>query len=155
MHIREFQIDDLSILINLFHQTVHKINSRDYSPAQVKVWSPDTPDFKAWNERLSSGLTWVCEINGRIVGFTRVEEDGYIDLLYVHPEYQRQGIASALLEKIFLWARVKSIDSISTESSITASPFFERFGFVIVKPQKVLRRGVEFQNFAMKRTLDV
>lgn len=155
MHVREFQIDDLPILIDLFHQTVHKINSRDYSPDQVEVWSPEKPGFKAWKERLSSDHTWVCEINGTIVGFARLEENGHIDLLYVHPEYQRQGIASALLEKIFLWARAKSIDSLSTESSITARPFFERFGFAVVKSQKVIRRGVEFENFVMKHTMNV
>lgn len=155
MYIREFQIDDLPILIDLFHQAVRQINRRDYSLTQVAVWSPETPDFKAWNERLSSGHIWVCEINGMIVGFVRVEENGYVDLLYVHPEYQRKGIASELLQKIFLWARSKSIDSLSTESSITARPFFERFGFAVVKSQKVIRRGVEFENFVMKHTLNV
>lgn len=150
MHIREFQPSDFPILLHIFYRTVREINSRDYSQDQVEAWAPDMPDINAWHKRLSSGHVWVCEIEGKVVGFTRIEANGYIDLLYVHPEHQRQGIASALLKKIVLWARSRSISFLSTESSITARPFFQKFGFSMVKSQKVVRKSVEFDNFAMK-----
>jgi hypothetical protein len=41
-----------------------------------------------------------------------------------------------------------------TEASITARPFFEAEGFVVLSPQVVISRGVEFVNYRMERVLD-
>ena len=153
MHIREFKLDDLPTVVSLFQRTVREINIRDYSPVQVRAWAPDAPDMNAWKERLSRGLIWVCEATGNIVGFIQFEDNGHIDLLYVHPEFQRQGIARGLLQKALEWASSKQLPCLFTEASLTARPFFERFSFRVVRSQKVMLRGVQFENFVMERNL--
>ena len=40
-----------------------------------------------------------------------------------------------------------------TEASITARPFFEAEGFVVLSQQVVLARGAEFVNYRMERVL--
>jgi hypothetical protein len=40
-----------------------------------------------------------------------------------------------------------------TEASITARPFFESQGFVVLTPQVVTLRGAEFVNYRMERVL--
>jgi len=124
MLIRDFEIDDLSQVIRLFERAVRETNSRDYSSVQVRAWAPETADVDSWKQRLCGGTVWLCETSGQIAGFIRLEDDGHIDLLYVHPDFQRLGIASGLLEKAFRWASSRQLPRLFTESSITARPFF-------------------------------
>ncbi|EIG1657266.1 GNAT family N-acetyltransferase, partial [Escherichia coli] len=86
----------------------------------------------------------VAVINAQPVGFiSRIEH--YIDMLFVDPEYTRRGVASALLKPL-----IKSESELTVDASITAKPFFERYGFQTVKQQRVECRGAWFINFYMR-----
>ncbi|ENA2950879.1 GNAT family N-acetyltransferase, partial [Paraburkholderia ginsengiterrae] len=86
----------------------------------------------------------VAVINAQPVGFiSRIER--HIDMLFVDPEYTRRGVASALLKPL-----IKSESELTVDASITAKPFFERYGFQIVKQQHVECRGAWFTNFYMR-----
>ncbi|MFM5900284.1 MAG: hypothetical protein ACKPJH_04260 [Dolichospermum sp.] len=39
------------------------------------------------------------------------------------------------------------------EVSITAKPFFQHWGFTVVKEQEVERRGIKFKNYVMEKYL--
>ncbi|EFL9548133.1 GNAT family N-acetyltransferase, partial [Escherichia coli] len=69
----------------------------------------------------------------------------HIDMLFVDPEYTRRGVASALLKPL-----IKSESELTVDASITAKPFFERYGFQTVKQQRVECRGEWFINFYMR-----
>ena len=56
-----------------------------------------------------------------IVGFGDIEENGYLDRLFVRPDYQRMGIGTAICNK--LEGAVQG--NVFTHASITAKPFFE------------------------------
>jgi len=72
-------------------------------------------------------------------------------MTFVHPGYQGIGVATALLETVQVAALNLNLAHIFTEASITARPFFERRGFVIVNPQMVEKRGQIFRNFKMTK----
>jgi len=95
----------------------------------------------------------VCERSEQIVGFARIVPKGFIDLLYVHPEFQRQGVACELFTELCSWAERRGIRHLRSEVSITARPFFESAGFRVVERQVVERRGVWFSNFVMETPL--
>jgi putative acetyltransferase len=152
--VREYKAGDLNAVIALFGCSVREIASRDYTPAQISVWAPQAPDLSAWADRLSKGTVFVYEIDHEVVGFARVEESGYFDLLYVHPGFQRQGIARALFKQVLAWASRQGIPRITSDVSVTARPFFEHEGFHVVKPQVVERQGVSFHNFQMELDID-
>lgn len=38
MYIRNYQKSDLKSIIFLFRETVHSVNSKDYTQEQVKIW---------------------------------------------------------------------------------------------------------------------
>jgi putative acetyltransferase len=86
-----------------------------------------------------------------VVGFAEWEEDGHVDTLYVHHEYQGCGIASALLDRIEAEGRRLGLRRLYTEASITAEPFFRGRGFSMVRPQVVEVRGHNFRNFVMEK----
>ena len=131
---------------NLFYNTVHSVNAADYSAEQLDAWAREPNQLTAKREVLLEQLTLVAEIDGDIVGFGSIDKFGYLDLLYVHKDYQRQGIAAALCDEL-----EEGFGTITTYASITARPFFEKRGYVVVKSQQVERFGVILKNFEMKK----
>jgi putative acetyltransferase len=95
----------------------------------------------------------VAEEDGHPVGFAELEPNGHIDRVYVSADHQRRGIGRMLLAAIVLEAQRVGLTRLFTEASITARPFFEAQGFVMLAPQVVTCRGVEFVNFRMERLL--
>ena len=49
--IRRATPNDALAIATLYHQTVKKINSRDYAPAHIDAWAGATPDEEKWRER--------------------------------------------------------------------------------------------------------
>jgi len=152
LRLRRFRPDDVPALIDLFRCTVHRINSRDYTPEQVRAWAPEKVDPARWIV-LADRHTVVAEIEGRIVGFTDLETDGHIDRFFVHADCQRQGVGKAMLTELLAEAVRLGLARLFAEVSITARPFFERHGFVVVAEQVVTVRDVAMTNFRMERLL--
>jgi len=151
--VRRYRPSDLVGLIALFRETVRKINGRDYSDQLVQVWAPDEIDPQQWMRRFQTKAVRVAELDGAPVGFVELARDGQIDMLYVHVDHQGQGIASALLRSAEAWARTRDLARLFTDATITARPFFERRGFRVIAPQRVIRRALEFINYRMDKLL--
>ncbi len=148
--IREYRENDLIDVITLFTRSVHEVAKRDYTSEQLNAWAPENADISAWKKRLSQETVFVFEKENKILGFIRLEQNGYLDLLYVHPEFQRQGIAKNLLNHALSWAENHGISEFTSDVSITAKPFFESIGFYSVALQTIQCRGVLLNNFRMK-----
>jgi putative acetyltransferase len=151
--VREYRPSDLEAVVSLFQRSVHEIARRDYSPSQIFAWAPEFPDRQAWARHMETGGVFVYERNDEIAGFARIDATGCLDLLYVHPEVQRQGVARALFDRVTSWAVSRGIRHLHSEVSITARPFFESVGFRVVREQIVERRGYRCKIFAWKRIL--
>jgi GNAT superfamily N-acetyltransferase len=152
--IREYKPNDLEAVVSVFQRSVHEVASRDYSPTQISAWAPERPDREAWARRLETGGVFVYERNDEIVGFARIDFAGCLDLLFVHPGVQGQGIARALFDRVISWAVSRDICHLRSEVSVTGRPFFESVGFRVVREQIVERRGVLLQNFRMEKDVD-
>lgn len=75
-------------------------------------------------------------------------------MLYVHPDFERRGVARALLKHIECVARDMELRRLYSEASITARPVFERVGFRVIVPQMITIGGQSMMNFRMERRLD-
>jgi putative acetyltransferase len=153
MRVRTYEIGDTQEIAKLFYDTVHEINLRDYTKAQVDAWAPADIDIESWTQSLSSKFTFVAEEGGKIAGFGELETSGHIDRFYCHKDFQRKGVGTQILEQIELQAKILGIQKLFTEASITAKPFFESHGFTVLKQQEVERRGQKLINFVMKKSL--
>ena len=114
MHIRPYRSSDCPALAELFYQTVHAVNARDYSPEQLDAWADGRVELAAWDASFRAHDTRVAVEGGVIVGFADLGPDGYLDRLDVHRDWQGRGVASALCDALPA-AR-------TTHASITARP---------------------------------
>ncbi|MBA2176074.1 GNAT family N-acetyltransferase [Halobacillus locisalis] len=151
--IRRFNITDTKQIINLFRETILTVNLGDYSEKQVENWANSIMDEEIWVKRLEESFTYVAVIDKQIVGFGNVNKIGEVDLLYIHKDYQRQGIASKLLTQIEKHAKSICMTEVFTEASITARPFFELQGYQLLAKQTKNVKGTDFVNFVMKKKL--
>lgn len=148
MIIRRYETEDCKELAELFYNTVHSVNAKDYTDEQLNVWATGIVDLEKWNKSLLSHFSVVAVENGIIVGFGDVDSTGYLDRLYVHKDYQNQGIATAICEKLEYSFEVEKI---TTHASITAKSFFEKRGYKVIKKQTVERNGVLLHNYVMEK----
>lgn len=148
MQLREYQPSDCKQLAELFYQTVHSVNAKDYTQEQLDVWATGRVDLQEWNLSFLKHKTIVAIENDEIVGFGDIDDSGYLDRLFVHKDYQGIGVASAICNELESSINEKTI---TVHASITAKPFFQQRGYQIVKKQKVIRQGITLTNYAMKK----
>lgn len=146
--LRPYREADCPALTALFYDTVHTVNAADYTEAQLRAWATGTVDLAAWNDSFLAHTTVVAVMGETIVGFGDITQDGYLDRLYVHRDHQREGIGTAICDAL---ERAVSAETITTNASITARPFFERRGYRVVQPQTVYRQGVALTNYRTKK----
>lgn len=152
MHITKYQTADCKQITQLFYDTVHAVNSKDYSKAQLDVWATGKVDMALWDASFLKHYTLVAKQDGEIVGFGDMD-GGYLDRLYVHKNYQGQGIATALTDALEQHAITTGQKRIVTHASITARPFFEGRGYCVCQEQQVKKSGVNLTNYIMQKLL--
>ncbi|MGI6081218.1 MAG: GNAT family N-acetyltransferase [Candidatus Avilachnospira sp.] len=148
MLIREYRMSDCKEITELFYNTVHTVNARDYTKEQLDVWATGNEDLEKWNSSLKEHYSIVAVENDVIVGFGDIDKTGYLDRLYVHSDHQGKGIATAICDQLEQYAK----GDITTHASITAKPFFEKRGYKVLKKQQVERQGIFLTNFRMRKS---
>lgn len=155
MKIRDYKSTDCTEIAQLFYETVHAVNARDYTKSQLDVWADGRVDITVWNQSFLAHHTLVAEEGNTMVGFCDMDRNGYLDRLYVHKDYQRKGIATALVNELEKQIAMYGISLFTTHASITAKPFFEKQGYIVIRENTVVRDGMELTNFIMEKCIVV
>ncbi|MEJ1320848.1 GNAT family N-acetyltransferase [Latilactobacillus sakei] len=100
MEIRRYQPGDCQAVAELFYKTVHTVNAGDYTKAQLAVWATGEPDLKQWDQSPQSHFSVVALENDNLIGFGDIDQVGYLDRLFVHADYQRRGVATAICHQL-------------------------------------------------------
>ncbi len=74
MLIRKYKPGDCTDMAQIFYDTVHSVNSRDYTREQLDAWAAGRVDLETWNRTFLKHYTFIAEMKGKIVGFTDIEE---------------------------------------------------------------------------------
>ncbi|MCM1035187.1 MAG: GNAT family N-acetyltransferase [Paludibacter sp.] len=147
MDIKEYKSKDLPAIANLFYNTVHTINIKDYTREQVYAWATGSIDMEQWDKSMHKHTTLVAWEDNTIIGFGDIDANGFLDRLYVDSKHQGKGIATALCHQL---ERSVNVERIFTYASITAKPFFEKRGYKVIKKQTIERKGICLTNFLME-----
>ncbi|RIW37287.1 GNAT family N-acetyltransferase [Bacillus salacetis] len=152
MEILEIRPEDAVEILTMFRETIHHVNARDYNPQQLDAWTSGSGSLlkrEEWANAFRENFSYKAILDGRIAGFADMTDNGFLDRLYVHKDYQGQGVASCLLQKLEEEAFHHNLTEIVTFASITAKPFFEKRGFLVQYCQRVSRNGVHLVNYKM------
>lgn len=78
------------------------------------------------------GKGWVCEINGKIVGFSIADlVENNIWALFVHPEYENMGIGKQLHNVMLQWyfSKTQTTVWLGTAPGTRAEGFYKKHGW--------------------------
>lgn len=148
MNVRAYTEADLATIASLFTVSVHELGASHYDLSQREAWAPIPPDLETWATRLASLHTLLASEGSKLVGFISYELNGHIEFLYTGPGFERRGVASLLYQHV---QNALSGIELFTEASVVAKPFFLRQGFYVVEEQRVIRQGIAFRRFAMRK----
>ncbi len=151
--LRPFLPADTSVLAAIFVASVEELTEDDYSEAQREAWASAVEDEEKFGKRLAGQLTLVATVQSSPVGFISLKGADHIDLLYVHPGFVRQGVATALCEAVEKLAAARGVTALTVESSDTAEPFFSRRGYAGEQRNTISVGDEWLTNTTMKKSL--
>ena len=139
-------------LKNLFQNTVLAINRRDYSQAEVEDWASCGDNLSNIEDMIKTHY-FIVAVNqqSEIVGFSSITPQGYLHSMFVHKNFQGEGIATMLLNEIEQYVITNGIIRITSEVSLTARPFFEKKGYIVEEEQKRKANQLALTNFWMAK----
>ena len=85
--------------------------------------------------------------------FCSLDKGNYLDFLYIHKDFQQQGIAKNLYIEIEKEAKRQEQNTLTSDVSKTPRPFFEKVGFGIIAEQTVEVEGIKLTNFKMAKRI--
>ena len=129
--LRPYRSADYRSTRAVFAAAITRTAAAYYTPEQVNAWCPASFDHAAWDAARARAWTIVAEQGGDVVGFADLTDDAELDMLFVHPDASRRGVARALVTAVLNEARRRGLNRVTTRASRAARPAFQRFGFVV------------------------
>jgi putative acetyltransferase len=146
-HIRAAEPADADDIHEAKMQAVARSFADVYGKDLIDAWKAQTvregPDYHY--PRIARGLELVAVVRGRTVGF--VEWDACsVMALYVHPDFQGQGIGSALLAEGERRMPAGGDCARVEHATLSARSFYERHGYVFEgEGEKTVAGGLVFR----------
>ncbi|MEQ6249239.1 GNAT family N-acetyltransferase [Sulfitobacter sp. HNIBRBA3233] len=132
----------------VMYDAIH-IGNPHYTRAERTAWLPAPNAGPAWSARLEGQRVLVADMDDRIAGFISLERD-LIDLAFVAPRVQGQGVFSALYAKLEDFAEGTRL---RTFASLAAQPAFEAQGFHVIRHETVARGTQRLRRAEMEKVL--
>jgi putative acetyltransferase len=149
--IRIAQLSDVDAIRQLFQETIESVNRNDYNPDQIKIWSAAAQRIENWQKKITEQYFLLSKDKNTVNGFASMDVNGYIDFMYIHKNYQNQGIATLLLQALESKASELHLEKMWANVSITARPFFQKRGFIITDIHIKWIQEVAFENAVMTK----
>jgi putative acetyltransferase len=151
--LRPYVPADAKRCAEIFRLSIEGLAAEDYDDDQREAWASRADDEQAFGARLGEALTLIAVIDGAIVGFASLKGGEEIDMLFVDPEFARQGVGRTLVDALTRLAQARGARRLTTEASDVAKPLFEREGFTAQK-RNLMRNGDQWlANTTMTKTL--
>jgi putative acetyltransferase len=128
--LRPFLPADVSVLAEIFRDSIAQLASDDYTEAQREAWAASAEDEAAFAAKLGKQLTLVATMQGSPVGFASLAGADKLDMLDVHPGGAGHGVAAMLADALERLAAARGAQKLSVDASDTARGFFEKRGYV-------------------------
>lgn len=151
--LRPYLPEDAQITAAIFIAAIEQLTEDDYSEAQQEAWASVADDDAKFAARLASQLTLIATLGGAPVDFASLKGADHIDMLYVHPDFTRRGVATSLIDALEKLAGARGAQALTVDASDNAAEFFTRRGYVATQRNTVTINGEWLANTSMKKTL--
>ena len=128
--LRPYLPDDVSVLREIFRDSIEGLTEDDYTVAQQEAWASAADDEAAFGKKLGGQLTLVATMQGSPVGFASLAGRDTIDMLYVHPAAAGLGVGAMLADALEKLAGARGAEKLAVDASDSARGFFEKRGYV-------------------------
>ena len=128
LFIREYEPKDFDAVTALWRVSREK-SIPEFQRTKGHFFYEDQGYFR--DQVLRKNMVWVVESDKRLVAFIAMEDD-FIDQLYVHPDYWRQGLGEMLLK----FAKNRFPDHLwlyTLQVNFNTRAFYEKNGFIAEK----------------------
>lgn len=136
-------------IVKMIYKAFEKYIAKEYSELGIKNFYEFVNPEEIMNRQNSGNIIKTYKINNNIVGMIEVKENNHICLLFVDPEYHKQGIGKKLIDEIVELLKEKT-DIITVNSSTFAENIYKSYGFSETDKQQE-KNGIIF--IPMKRTI--
>ncbi|HEY1780169.1 MAG TPA: GNAT family N-acetyltransferase [Roseiarcus sp.] len=151
--LRPYLPADAKRCAEIFRISIEELAAEDYNEEQREAWAARADDAQAFGAKLASELTLIAMIDGAIAGFASLKGAEEIDMLFVNPEFARQGVGRTLVDALTRLAQARGAKRLTTEASDVAKSLFERLGFA-AQTRNLVRKGDQWlANTTMLKTL--
>jgi putative acetyltransferase len=135
--LRPYEPAAASGTLTVFTEAIVQTAAAHFTAEQIEAWAKQgRRDLATWDSAMIERRSVVAVQGGEVVGFSDVDQQGYIDMLYVSPRHLRRVIARTLLGFLEEQARAAGTSELTSDVSVAARPFFERFGFEVLREQR-------------------
>jgi len=121
--------------------------------------NPDLVTNKDCEEFITEkGKGWVCEIDGKITGFSIVDLiDNNIWALFVDPDFEKKGIGKKLHDIMLDWYFAKTKDNVwlGTSPNTRAELFYRKSGWneIGIHGKNEIKFEMTFENWTNNKTI--
>jgi putative acetyltransferase len=151
--LRPFLPADTPVLAAIFAAAIEELTGDDYNEEQRQAWAAVAEDEERFGKKLASELTLIATLRNAPVGFASLKGKNNVDMLYVHPSVEGQGVASMLLDALEKLAGGRGADKLAVEASDNAADFFRKRGYVAQQRNSITVNGEWLANTTMQKTL--
>lgn len=140
MELRTATIRDAKEMQHIHESAVRTTCKDFYTKKQIEVWlegrSPE-----GYHEGIKKGDMYVAEDDDEIAGFGHAIP-GEVVAIFVDPSFEKKGIGKALLD-YGLQIALTDHQKVQVESTVNAEGFYKSHGFVKIRDDVHIKKGVE------------
>jgi len=151
--LRPYLPDDVSVLREIFRDSIEGLTEDDYTAAQQEAWASAADDEAAFGKKLGGQLTLVATMQGSAVGFASLAGRDRIDMLYVHPGAAGHGVGAMLADALEKLAGARGAEKLAVDASDSARGFFEKRGYVAQQRNSISTGDEWLANTTMSKQL--
>lgn len=153
VRVREMQQADAERVARVHEAAARAAAAEAYENAGRWTRDREAADYQDDLEKDEVKL-FVAEAQGEIVGFGAADlTEGEVVADYVDPEYQDQGVGTALLNRLERELASTGHKQASLTASLNAESFYERRGYEAIERTDLDEADVEFPVVKMQRDL--
>ncbi|MCW4041981.1 MAG: GNAT family N-acetyltransferase [Candidatus Bathyarchaeota archaeon] len=150
---RLFQLTDINAIQSLMKETISTCYAT-FPPAYRQHWMDDHHSVDQILSEAIEGLTLVIEHTGNIIGTGNINNTR-IQSVIIHPDFQRQGYGTELMQRLEHYARNNKISVLQLSALTPSRPFFTQLRYQTISEHQFTAPNLrQFKYFIMEKRLD-